>query len=544
MKIKKVIALTAALTMLGISTVSLTASAETPYIVKETFENGLGSFSGGNDDFVSAEGGVLHLSRSTSDGVWVVAGSNMTLTPGKTYVIEFDAKADAANMYFTPSFDLTPDYGNYKAECSVESKYISTDSYTHITGTITAPASEEYTEYTNTLWFHTDHINGTYSEDNKCDYYLDNVQVYELEGENGAVAKIGNKEYDTLDEAIDNANGEQIVLLKNAEMKAARSNATANIDGQGHTITVNVQNTEQYQSIFSNLTLSNATLTGSTNSNIAINATMTGVTVSDLSYDCLALNVLTAEGCTFYHNGGVYSYAGNEGTNLLNIKDTTISNLSISWTGISVRVGYVNGTIENSKITGAAEGEFDVSISSGASLTVKGNSEIGKMNKMEGASLTFASDFIGSVNIDGVNTENGTVIATAETGADCSKVTVDGMNTETQELKVVNNELVIAEKAAQPVVTAAKVKDEGCVVFKGDNDENDKATLSRFTVHGGKIEYSDGTSKAIPVDSVKVIIDNGEAEIKELGITVSGIGGAKFAAILKGERSVSVSLID
>ena len=158
--------------------------------------------------------------------------------------------------------------------------------------------------------------------------------------------------------------------------------------------------------------------------------------------------------------------------------------------------------------------------------------------------MTFASDFSGSVNIYGVSTDNGTVIATAETDADCSKVTVNGMNTETQELKVVNNELVIAEKAAQSVVTDPKVEDDGCEVFTGDNDENDKATLSRFTVYGGKIEYSDGTSEAIPVDSVKVIIDNGEAVTKPLRTTVSGIGGAKFAAILKGERSVSVSLID
>lgn len=543
MKIKKVIALTAALTMLGISTVSLTASAETPYIVKETFENGLGSFVGGNDDFVSAEGGVLHLSRSTSGGSWYVAGSNMTLTPGKTYVIEFDAKADAANMYFTPRFELTS-YGNYKAECSVDRTYISTNSYTHITGTITAPDSNEYTEYTSRLWFHTEHINGTYSEENKCDYYLDNVKVYELIEDDSAVAKVGEQEYDTLDAAINNANGEQITLLKNAELNAERSNATANIDGQGHTITVNVQNTEQYQSIFSNLILSNATLTGKTNSNIAINATMTGVKVSNLSYDCLALNVLTAEGCNFYHNGGVFSYAGNEGTNSLNIKDTTISNLSMSWTGISVRVENVNGTIENSKITGAAEGKYDVSISSGASLTVKGNSEIGRMDKKEGASLTFASDFSGSVDIYGVSADNGTVIATAETGADCSKVTVNGINTETQELKVVNNELVIAEKAAQPVVTDAKVEDEGYEVFTGDNDETDKATLSRFTVYGGKIEYSDGRSQAILVDSVKVIIDNREAVTKKLGTTISDIGGAKFAAILDGEHSVSVSAID
>ena len=543
MKIKNVIALTAALTMLGISTVSLTASAETPYIVNETFENGLGSFIGGNDDFVSAEGGVLHLSRSTSAGVWVVAGSNMTLTPGKTYVIEFDAKADEANMYFTPRFELTT-YGDYKAECSVERTYISTDDYTHITGTITAPDSDDYDEYTSRLWFHTEHINGTFIPENKCDYYLDNVKVYELIEDDSAVAKVGEQEYDTLDAAINNANGEQITLLKNAELNAERSNATADIDGQGHTITVNVKNTELYQSIFSNLTLSNATLTGSTNSNIAINAAMTDVKVSNLSYDCLALNVLTAEGCTFYHSGGTYSYAGNPGTNSLNIKDTTISNLSMSWTDISVRVENVNGTIENSKITGAAEGEFDVSISSRASLTVKGNSEIGRMNKIEGASLTFASDFIGSVNIYGVSTENGTVIAKAETGADCSKITVNGMNTETQELKVVNNELVIAEKAAQSVVTDPKVVDEDCKVFTGDNDENDKATLSLFTVYGGKIEYSDGRSQAISVDRVKVIIDNGKAEIKELGITVSDMGGAKFAAILDGEHSVSVSLID
>lgn len=543
MKIKNVIALTAALTMLGISTVSLTASAETTYIVNETFEDGLGSFIGGNDDFVSAEGGVLHLSRSTSDGIWVVAGSNMTLTPGKTYVIEFDAKADAANMYFTPRFELS-NYGDYKAECSVDNKYISTDSYTHITGTITAPDSDDYDEYTSILWFHTDHINGTYSPENKCDYYLDNVKVYELIEDDSAVAKVGEQEYDTLDAAINNANGEQITLLKNAELNAERSNATANIDGQGHTITVNVQNTEKYQSIFSNLTLSNATLTGSTNSNIAINATMTGVTVSNLSYDCLALNVLTAEGCTFYHNGGVYSYAGNPGTNSLNIKDTTISNLSMSWTDISVRVENVNGTIENSKITGAAEEQYDVSISSGASLTVKGNSEIGKMNKIEGASLTFASDFSGSVNIYGVSANNGTVIATAETGADCSKVTVNGMNTETQELKVVGNDLVIAEKISQPTVTEAKVVDEGYEIFTGDTDENDKATLLRFTVYGGKTVSSDGTSQAISVDRVKVIIDNGEAVTKELGITISDMGGAKFAAILDGKHSVSVSAIN
>lgn len=131
---------------------------------------------------------------------------------------------------------------------------------------------ETNTEYAVNMWVQTNY--STYSND---PYSLDDVIITYDDGTPtvGAVAKVGDKEYTSLDDAIDNANGETITLLDNASLKKVRVNNTATIDGAGHTINIATPNGTGGTAIFSNLTLSNAILTGSTNQNIAINADLT-----------------------------------------------------------------------------------------------------------------------------------------------------------------------------------------------------------------------------------------------------------------------------
>lgn len=200
--------------------------------------------------------------------------------------------------------------------------------------------------------------------------------------------------------------------MDDATLSENRTNATAVIEGDNHTITVNLPSGEGRTSIFSNLTLSNATLTGNTNQNIASNANLTNVTVDDLSYDCLAISNLTATNCNLEHNGGVYVFAGNDADGKLSMTDTTITVIQLGWTNLLFRVpANDTPTFSNVTIKG---------------LTATGT-KIAEVNETEGPGS-------GSVSKEGI--------------------TVEGL-ADTQELKVVDGkQLVIADKPAPASYTA------------------------------------------------------------------------------------------
>lgn len=327
-------------------------------------------------------------------------GGNMTFSKGITYSISFDAKSETSQ---TLSLDPTENMTYTLDNPTISNE----DGWKTITGTL--KFNDDYTENTLTvgIWFQT--AAGSWTKD---DFSLDNVNITYDDGTPATdpVAKVGDKEYTSLDDAIDNANYETITLLDDATLEKARKWATATIDGDGHTITVATPKGTVGSAIFNTLTLSNATLTGSTNQNIANDAYLTDVTVDDLNYDCLALNNFTATDCNLEHNGGVYLFAGNIDDGKLSMTDTTITVNSLGWTKLLFKVP------NNDKPT------------------------------------------LSNVTINGL-TATGTTIAGVNNNTSIDGIKVNGL-ADTQELKIVDGNLVIADKAMPASFTAMVGKAE------------------------------------------------------------------------------------
>lgn len=275
------------------------------------------------------------------------------------------------------------------------------------------------------------------------DFYVDDVSLtYESQTTESYVARVGDTEYTSLDDAIDKANSQEITLLKDATLKKAREWTTATIDGDGHTITVATPNGAVGSAIFGTLTLSNAKLTGSTNQNIANDASLTNVTVDDLNYDCLALFNFTAAGCKLEHNGGVFLFAGNSVDGQLSMTDTTITVKSLGSTSLLFRVPANDTPI------------------------------------------------LSNVTINGL-TDTDTKIAVVNDNTSIDGIKVNGLK-DTQELKIVDGNLVIADKAMPASFTVMVGNAE---VKNGTGDlENTVATGFQATIKNiGDIEGSFNT---------------------------------------------------
>ena len=436
----KVIALTAALSMLGGSVAALPAMAAEQTLFTDDFNSytvgEYGEYEGnmpwyywdnsgayqqkvisGYDD--EKNNHYITLKDRSASTAGLNTG-NITFEKGVTYSISFDAKSETSQTFsLDPTNNMT--YTLDDPDISGE------DGWKTITGTL--ELKDDYTENTLTvgIWFQT--AAGSWTKD---DFSLDNVNITYDDGTPATdpVAKVGDKEYTSLDDAIDNANYETITLLDDATLEKARKWATATIDGDGHTITVATPKGTVGSAIFNTLTLSNATLTGSTNQNIANDAYLTDVTVDDLNYDCLALNNFTATDCNLEHNGGVYLFAGNIDDGKLSMTDTTITVNSLGWTKLLFKVP------NNDKPT------------------------------------------LSNVTINGL-TATGTTIAGVNNNTSIDGIKVNGL-ADTQELKIVDGNLVIADKAMPASFTATV---ENAEVKNGTGDHvNTVATGFKATI--------------------------------------------------------------
>lgn len=245
---------------------------------------------------------------------------------------------------------------------------------------------------------------------------------------------------------------------------------------------------EKYSSIFSDLTLSNATLTGNTNQNIASNANMTNVTVDDLSYDCLVLNNFTATDCNLEHNGDVYVFAGNNADGKLSMTDTTITINGLGYTNLVFRVP-TNDTPTLSNVT------------------IKGLTTTG----------TTIAEVNGNTSIEGIK--------------------VDGL-ANTQELKIDGNKLVIADRAT-PASYTTKVG--AAEVRKGTGDYADTvATGFQATVTntGGKGSFntvqwdvtSNGVEKTTGEQTMKTTVTLKTNAQATISLIVNGLEDADAKA--------------
>ena len=448
----KVIALTAALSMLGGSVAALPAMAAEQTLFTDDFNSytvgEYGEYEGSmpwyywdnngayKQKVISGYGdGTNNHYITLKDRSVSTAGlntGNITFEKGVTYSISFDAKSETSQTFsLDPTQNMTYTLDN--PDISGE------DGWKTITGTL--ELKDDYTENTLTvgIWFQT--AAGSWTKD---DFSLDNVNITYDDGTPATdpVARVGDTEYTSLDDAIDKANSQEITLLKDATLKKARNWDTATIDGGGHTITVATPEGAYGSAIFGTLTLSNATLTGSTNQNIANDAYLTNVTVDDLNYDCLALFNFTAVGCNLEHDGGVFLFAGNSVDGQLSMTNTTITVNRLGSTSLLFRVP------------------------------------------------TNDTPTLNNVTINGL-TDTDTKIAVVNDNTSIDGIKVNGLK-DTQELKIVDGNLVIADKAMPASFTATV---ENAEVKKGTGDlENTVATGFQATIQNtGDIEGSFNT---------------------------------------------------
>ncbi len=424
--------------------------------------------------------------------MWEGAGISITVDTEKTYNVSLKIKSETEQKFNINIDPVKEGEGDNQVTVhdgvtlnSEDTTVKKEDDWKTITGTLTIPkANEGYdnrTSYSAMFWIQTNadpSSTGDYSIDDIKITYDDSTEADEY------AAEVGGTKYTSLDDAIDNANGEKITLLDDATLSKNRTNTDAIIDGQNHKITVELPNGENYSSVFSNLTLSNAKLTGNTNQNIAIKLNLDNVTVEGLSYDCLALVDLTAKDCSLEHNGGVYVFAGNNTDGKFELTDTTIKVNSLGYTGVVFRV----------------QGETYPKFS--------------------------------NVVINGISADSGSKIAKIENDATISGLTVDGMDNEKQELKIVeiNNEkiLVIAEKAAE--FSAAASLDE---IKKGTGEFSDTVAA------GFKAEVTNtGSARGTFDTTIWNVTSSGETrttgEKKITAVTLEAGGKAEIYLIVSG----------
>ena len=113
-----------------------------------------------------------------------------------------------------------------------------------------------------------------------------------------------------------------------------------------------------------------------------------------------------------------------------------------------------------------------------SSITVNlaGTSQVGSINNTKGGTIVLKSGFTGSAEIVPTSTAIDTVVATVEEGAQTSDITVEGLDTNTYELVVnENDQLVIAEKSGETKMTR--------VTFGGNPDQGEiSEDGEKFTV--------------------------------------------------------------
>lgn len=296
-------------------------------------------------------------------------------------------------------------------------------------------------------------------------FYVDNVSVAYEDGttESNYVAKVDNNYYKSLDDAIDAAEGAEITLLADADIVKTHDGKKAVINGTDKTKTITVNTSDA--AMISNLTLKNVTITGTTNGKLLAGADLTldNATIKNFTdFDCLNLGSFTASNGSSIEDcqANVSCIPNNWGT--ITIDGLSVSGTTTGWgTPIRLNDNYetITHTIANSTITSS---ETAVTVESANVKAVITDSTISSVNnkgqlKLTGATnvtklsnsgvLTLASDFAGSVEVHVDDPAVGTEIATVETGADFSNVTVENMDA-ANELKVTEDgKLMIAAKA-------------------------------------------------------------------------------------------------
>ena len=480
----KVIALTAALSMLGGSIAALPAMAAGNIVDNGAFDSNKEGWSGyESSEWVNeyeGKSGVVKVPSRTENGTRSVEQSilgEIDLVPGTEYIVTADIyyvdDHDAANAFYNvwllTSWDAAT---SNQLAGRWDNASVTPNTWTSISTTVTMTDNVDVLkkgEKTALLVIE--------SSEKYCnEYYIDNITLTKVEKDpsDTNVAEVDGVQYTSLDEALSTAlagetNSATVKLLANAELTTTYPEKTVTIESDNN-YTVNVNTTNAC--VFQNLTLNNVTLTGSSGEKLLANynLTLTNATISDFkNFDCLCLGDFTVTNSKITGASDCVTCIPNN-WGKISVNGLTIENTSNTNWNTLFKVNdpgeNVLHTITGLTVTGADD-DYDLfigqentkltikdsnlgAIQNNGKLTLSGETSISsvKMDTATNAVLTLASDFTGSAKITGISTETGTTVATVDNGANTAGITVDGM-ADTQELKVVDGKLVIAEKTAR-----------------------------------------------------------------------------------------------
>lgn len=300
-------------------------------------------------------------------------------------------------------------------------------------------------------------------------------------------AEMDGQYYATLDEAMSNAynqTSKTIMLYKDSEYsgtnyyaKTGNTTTIKSADGNKKTITL----TTDQKNVF----------------------TWNGIELENIILKSEAENIGNIYEYQKTGNNGVFTFKNCEITGI-NTSDcfsvaytNNVYNTKVSENSVrnAIFANRMNSTIENSIITGnTAEGIGVVEITNSSATTIK-NSEIrdnntgshGDVNIKGGSTailsgntviddiyfdsttskLMLTGDFNGSANLKNVLTDEGTVLAAVEDGANVSGITVAGLDTDNYKLEVQGGNLVIVKKTAEQTIntynTGVSNGDDGSV---------------------------------------------------------------------------------
>lgn len=578
----KVIALTAALSMLGGSIAALPAmAADVSNPLSDDFESyDVGSScspweSWGGTLSIEGDGTNQYLALTQRKFDTTGAGQMVTFSTGSTYKIEFDAKTVTETQNFT--MDAGPG-----ATVLFDNRTVEADGSWHkVTGSITVNASEQ-DEYTDRIWFQTASwdVGGTNS-----DFYLDNIKIYKETEDPGEtnVAEINGVQYTSLDAAITAAtNNDTVTVLKDTELSSVVTKPITLKGANGilPTVTIKAATGDTTALFAGDTTLENIVLTGGEASATSEtpqygrlvseggSLTINNSTIKNLAFKDDSYGTFNFENVTF---SGIYKHGWflrSTGESSLKHVTATDNQFVDSWVGfiqVDSSTTFESCTIKDNNIDEYSEcramwisynghaklnGNNDLStvaIGNNGTLTIDEPSPMALLQvddtAIETYKLNLNDNFMGQLRIElsKYTPQDEKVIAAVENGAVITGIKVDGL-ADTQELKVIDGKLVIAEKAAPAEFTATVGTAE---VQHGTGEfENTVATGFRATVtnNGGtmgtfktvkwNVTLGDDT-KTTGYQEMKTTVTLYPSADAEIFLIVDGLGDKNATATVK-----------
>lgn len=380
--------------------------------------------------------------------------------------------------------------------------------------------------------------------------YFDYVNIVYNEETSVPVAKIGDKEYTKLDDALaylrDTGENNPVDVLSNTEITVtgcynkdgSKSVTVQSADNETKTVTLN---TTGSVFMWDNVTFDKINITGNAESLLKSgndskqgtfnfkNASITNVSCNSHLSNFGANNLTNAE-LTGITTGDHMIYARNSGElTKAKITGNTANNGNKSIIYLTNKDVDIALTVTDSNITGntaASDIQIVPSASKKVTVNLAGSTTVGKIDNSStttsDADIVLKNGFTGSAEIKTASTAVDTVVATVEEGAKTEGITVTDLYTNTYELQNIDGSLTIKKKTvAAPSGTLVEANFESTK----EGYTTDGNTLSDGTniVYGYMVDLTgNGTAYNTVKADVKAADGNSENTVTFTGATASG----------------------